>query len=87
MITNKDARSAELVLRVIDNVDCQMLMYEFEKYKTEIIDFCTNQEYFGVINGKPAKCFSNGHSNCNECDFDNDCTSINIILWLYKEEE
>lgn len=31
MITNQDARKAELVLRVIDNVDCPILMYEFEK--------------------------------------------------------
>lgn len=31
MITNKDVQSAELVLRVIDNVDCPMLMYEYEK--------------------------------------------------------
>lgn len=31
MITNKDVHSAELVLRVIDNVDCPMLMYEYEK--------------------------------------------------------
>lgn len=62
-------------------------MTNFEKYKTEIIDFCINQEYFGVINGKPIKCFSNGHFNCNDCDLNDDCTSINIILWLYKEEE
>ena len=31
MINHQDVQKAELVLRVIDNVDCPMLMYEYEK--------------------------------------------------------
>lgn len=59
-------------------------MTNFERYKTEILDYTINDRNFAVLNGRPAPCTER---NCNDCELGPDCSTPGIVLWLYKGAE